>query len=184
MQYSQIIRWCGFAAAVAVAGCATQQAETPKAPPPQPVAVQPPAPRPAPPVVVAKPAPRANVSSARTVDAFKHEVASKIAAANSAAIADKLPPILKSVVVVEITVDRDGKTAASLRRSNGHKDLEQAAIAAVRRAGTVQAPSDDILGGQTSITYLETFLFRPDGRYQIRTLASAPAPTGAVAKKN
>lgn len=181
MRYQQWVRGVGLAVTVVVAGCATQQTEAPKpapvvvAPPPAPV-VRPP---------VAKAAPPKHVSSARTVDAYKKHVAERIAAANNGSLADKLPPILKSVVVLQISVDQDGNASnLSVFRSNGFKDLEQAAIASVRRAGKFDAPSDEVLGGQTHITYLETFLFRPDGRYQIRTIASAsPSPAGAVAKK-
>jgi len=167
MRYLNFIRGVGLAASVIVAGCATQAPEAPK---PAPVVVQPPPPPPVVrPAAVAK-AP-ASVSSARTTDAYKRHVAEKIAAANSNSLADTLPPILKSVVVLEISIDNEGNAVdVSVRRSNGYKELEQTAIASVKRVGKFPAPSQDVLGGHAQLTYLESFLFRPDGRYQIRSL--------------
>lgn len=165
MRYLKVIRGVSLAAGVIVAGCAT---EPPSAPKPAPAAVQPPAP-PAPPAG----APR-DMSSAQTLDAYKADVARRIIAKNPDSLADSLPPILKSVVVMEISIDREGNaTQIVVRRSNGFKDLEQKAISSVRRAGQLPAPSPAVIGGAAAVSYYETWLFRPDGRFQIRSVAEA-----------
>jgi len=56
-------------------------------------------------------------------------------------------------------------------RSNGYTDLEKRAIAAVSRAAPYPAPDPSLLAGQASLTFLESFLFRDDGRFQVRTVA-------------
>ena len=85
---------------------------------------------------------------------------------------DTLPKMLKSIVVVDITIDRDGKlTAVGIRRSNGYKALENTALNSVRRAAPFAAPPRAMRRNDGSVNFLETFLFRNDGRFQIRTLA-------------
>jgi periplasmic protein TonB len=183
MRYLKVV--CGVslaASAVVFSGCATQS-EPPKEE--APVVVAPPAPPTVAPVAPPKKvAPVAGVSSARTMDAYKKDVAQRIVNKNNSAIADTLPPILKSVVVLDITVDETGTPVhVAVRRSNGYKDLEQAAITSVKRAGPFPAPSADVLKGGTSVSYTETWLFRPDGRYQVRSVADVQpgATSGSVA---
>lgn len=117
--------------------------------------------------------------NAPTLAQYKRNAARRIVLTNPEWIADSLPPILTSVVVLDITVDRDGRPLiVSVRRSNGHSDLEQAAIASVRRAGPLPAPAPEILGGARTVSYVETWLFRADGRFQVRSLADVQ-PRGA-----
>jgi len=107
-----------------------------------------------------------------TLDGYKRQAARKIVAAHPASFEGDLPPMLKSVVVLDITVDRDGKVVrASVRRSNGYKDLEQTALESVRKAAPLPAPSVAVHRGATTVSYVETWLFRADGRFQIRSLA-------------
>jgi len=107
-----------------------------------------------------------------TLDGYKRQAARKIVAAHPASFEGDLPPMLKSVVVLDITVDRNGKVVkASVRRSNGYKDLEQVALESVRKAGTLPAPSVAVHRGAATVSYVETWLFRADGRFQIRSLA-------------
>jgi protein TonB len=124
------------------------------------------------------PAPPAR-SAAPTLDAYKREAASRITQRNADSIADALPPILKSVVVLDITVDRDGRpVVVAVRRSNGYRELEQAAIASVHRAGPFPAPPPALLEGTNTVTYVETWLFRPDGRFQVRSVAGVQPSAG------
>jgi protein TonB len=107
-----------------------------------------------------------------TLDGYKRLAARKIVAVHPASFEGDLPPMLKSVVVLDITVDRDGKVVrASVRRSNGYKDLEQTALESVRKAAPLPAPSVAVHRGATTVSYVETWLFRADGRFQIRSLA-------------
>ena len=118
-------------------------------------------------------------STARTLDAYKREAATRIIQMNAASVADALPPMLQSVVVLDITVDRNGHPViVTVRRSNGYRDLERAAIASVHRAGPFPAPPPQILKGGSAVTYVETWLFRADGRFQVRSVAGVQPGAG------
>jgi TonB family protein len=136
-----------------LAGCASAP-ETPSTPP-QPEA------KAVPPVPAARaPAPTS------AAEGYKRNFAEKVATANREQIADSLPQMLKSVVVLNVTVDSRGNLShVSVRRSNGYRDLENRAMESVRRAAPYASP------GRT-VSFLETFLFRDDGRFQIRTLVN------------
>lgn len=140
-------------------------------------AQQPPAAAPAPPPVAAVAPPRpasAPAVPALTLEAYKKEVASRIALHSGDLFSDPLPEMLKSVVVLEIRIDRDGRLAnVAVRRSNGYKALENRAMDSVRRAAPFEAPSLLVRRGAGSVTFLETFLFRDDGRFQIRSLVAS-----------
>ncbi|MBI1943847.1 MAG: TonB family protein [Betaproteobacteria bacterium] len=121
-------------------------------------------------------APRAAVPATRAanLDAYKKEVASRIASRSGDLFSDPLPDMLKSVVVLEIRIDRDGRLAnVAVRRSNGYRALENRAMDSVRRAAPFDAPSLLVRRGEGSVTFLETFLFRDDGRFQIRSLVAS-----------
>ncbi|HYG54973.1 MAG TPA: TonB family protein [Burkholderiales bacterium] len=139
-----------------LAGCAATPAPVEDTPPSSPV----------PPVATA-PQPRVPAPArAASADVYKRDFAVKVATANQERIADSLPEMLKSVVVLNVSVDSRGNlTHVSVRRSNGFRDLENRAMDSVRRAAPFAAP------GQT-VTFLETFLFRDDGRFQIRSLVN------------
>jgi protein TonB len=51
--------------------------------------------------------------------------------------------------------------------------LEDRALESVHRAAPFDAPSSQLLRGG-SVHFLETFLFRDDGRFQIRSLVQTP----------
>lgn len=152
------------ACALALSACAprTQKPETspiqPEVVPPGPVA------KPSPP-------PARAVTRATTLDGYKVEVAKQIASASKDLFTDPLPEVLKSIVVLDIAIGRDGAPQqVSVRRSNGFRDLEQRAEASVRKAAPFSAPAPEVLRGSSSVRFLETFLFRDDGRFQIRSL--------------
>jgi TonB family protein len=111
------------------------------------------------------------VSTGTTVDAYKRHVAERITEHGKDQLADSLPVILKGVIVLDVTIDHQGNvTAAKVWRSNGYKDLEQTALASVRKVGRFPAPSEAVLGGAQSVRFLETWLFRHDGRFQVRSM--------------
>ena len=126
-------------------------------------------------VAAARPSAAPAASRALTVDEYKKHAAQHIVASSAHLFAPSLPPILKSVVVLDITVDAEGNvTRLSLWRSNGYEDAEAAAMDSVRRAGKLPAPSAQVLAGQTSVRFLETWLVRSDNRFQIRSAVPAP----------
>jgi protein TonB len=149
-------------AAMLLSACAPQS----KVVLPPPPAMLPPPPA-MPPVAI--PAPRPPVQG--DVEAYKALVASEIWLRNAEVYADPVPEILKSIVVLEITIDRAGNPVGiSVYRSNGFKHLETRALESIVRAAPFPAPAPGVLEGPGCVTFLETFLFRADERFQLRSL--------------
>jgi periplasmic protein TonB len=143
-----------------VAACAPQRTMT--TPPPEPAPVAAPAPLPAPAVHPGAPS---------RVEDYKALVASEIWARNAAVYAEPVPGMLKSIVVLEISIDRAGNPIGiAVYRSNGYKHLETLALESVVRAAPFPAPAANMLEGPGCVTFLETFLFRADERFQLRSL--------------
>ena len=106
----------------------------------------------------------------QTLADYKHSVAMRIAVANGALDAAPPPAMLKSVVVLEITVDNIGAPlAVSVLRTNGYAELTQRAIASVIDAAPFAAPAPALLQDD-AVSFLETFLFRDDDSFQLRSL--------------
>ena len=122
------------------------------------------------PAAVAPQAGPAPFLPAFTLDGYKREVAGRIAARSRHMFTEPLPEMFKSIVVLDITIARDGSLErVAVRRSNGFRQLEARAIESVREAAPYAAPGLFIRHGG-SVSFLETFLFRADGRFQIRSL--------------
>ena len=158
-----------------VAGCASRPGPGPELQPqpqPQPVPEQVPVavPRPA-----APPPARASVASAaRSVDAYKREVAQRIHETSSELVFAGAPPNpLRSIVVVNVAIDgRGGLIDARVMRDNGDGELTRVALESVRRAAPYAVPVSAV-ARRGRIEFFETWLFRQDGRFQLRTLAEA-----------
>lgn len=120
-------------------------------------------------------------SQATNIDDYKKHAAAHIIALSKNELAASLPPILKSVVVLDITVDREGNIIRVAKwRSNGYEDLEQIAINSVKRAGKLPAPSPEVLKGQDSVRFLETWLFAHNGRYHVRSVIPPDFPIDEI----
>ncbi len=114
-----------------------------------------------------------------TPAAYKREMACLIHARNGAHLYDGAPPpALRSVVVLSIGVDPAGRLVrVRVLRSNGIRELEHRAVQSVRAATPLPAPGKPMIRqGRTEIT--ETWLFRDDGRFRVRSLASVQAASG------
>jgi len=102
---------------------------------------------------------------------YKRRVAHRIVQSNRDTYAAPMPEVLKSIVVLEITVDQAGRaTAVSVYRSNGYSHLEKRALASVTKAAPFAPPAPGLLQGYSSVSFLETFLFRDDDYFQVRSL--------------
>jgi protein TonB len=154
-----------FALVLALAACGKPPAPAPEQPP------QTQQPAPTPPVAAPKlPPPKT------PLDAYKRELAQRILTSNAAQTFDGKPPdILHAVVVLQLTVDRNGKLTALKTLRSRHPPQERAAIASVRAAAPFPAPPASLLRRGT-LEVAETWLFRDDGKFQIRSLAEAQAP--------
>ena len=154
------------------------------APPPPSAPVGQPAPPPAP-VVAPKPdvvvpaePPSAPARVARlaplnpTLESWKQRAAERIQQVNRKSLFEGRPEhLLRAVVVVELTVDRDGKvTNSKIMRSPGIGELDIAALRSLRAASPLPAPPSSLLV-RGALVYQETWLFRKDGRFQLRSLA-------------
>jgi len=98
------------------------------------------------------------------LDTYKRIVALDILQHQPGAYCQPGEEMLKSIVVLDIAIDAEGRLVeASVLRSNGHPDLAQRALDAVNAASPYTAP------GQ-GVQFLETFLFRDDDCFLIRSL--------------
>lgn len=138
------------------------------------VAATPSAPRTEPASPAAAPVPER--SNALTRDGYRKDFAEHIYRANAQHLyTGRPPPLLKSVIVLNLRVDARGNpTHISVRRSNGIKALETLAMQSVRNAAPLPLPSR-FAQRDGGVEFLETWLFRNDGRFQLHTLAELQA---------
>ena len=108
-----------------------------------------------------------------TLEGYKKSVADRVASTSPDVFGEPLPEVFKSIVVLDITIDREGRlTKVAVHRSNGFKALESRAIESVRQAAPFSAPAFTVRRSDGSVNFLETFLFRDDGRFRILSLVS------------
>jgi periplasmic protein TonB len=107
-----------------------------------------------------------------TLDAYKAHVARHIVQHNADRIfSGRLPPMLPAIVVVNITVDRDGQmTDVQVQRARD-PDAARVALASMLRSGLLPRPHGLLAAHSRAMTFSETFLFDRDYRFQLRTLA-------------
>ncbi len=151
-------------AALLATGCANRRQQQPESPPP-PVAA---------PATQATPAPTASSSSAATLDAYKRENAARIYQTSAAQVYDGKPQaLLRSVVVLSVTLDAAGNVAG-LRtlRDNGDVETIRSAHDSVRNGVPYPRPPVGMLRGGR-LEYSESWLFRDDGKFQLRSVADA-----------
>jgi protein TonB len=132
----------------------------------------------APPTAAIAPVPSpAAPSAARNLNAYKREVAQSIYRSNAGSLFEGPPPaMLKSIIVLSIGINRDGRPVRlSVLRSNGYPELERIAVESVRRAAPLPSPGAAVVAKNGLAEYAETWLFRDDGRFQIRSLAEVQA---------
>lgn len=167
LPWRQTMTLAAFAALVA--GCATRAPET------APATTAPPAARTAPSMPASAAPARVDTAAPRTLVEWKRSAAERIHSANRNLIYAGAPPNpLRAIVVVEMTVSADGQVRrADLVRVPSHsKELGQVALKSLNAAAPLPAPPKTLVA-QGPIRVTETWLFRDDGQFQIRTLASA-----------
>lgn len=113
------------------------------------------------------------IAPPRTLAGYKKAFAQRIASASPDVFEEPLPDVMKSIVVLEITIDGRGRLVqATVKRSNHYRELENLALRSVRQAAPFAAPSGPVRRSDGSVNFLETFLFRADGRFQILSLVA------------
>ncbi|MFC0254578.1 energy transducer TonB [Massilia consociata] len=107
-----------------------------------------------------------------TLDAYKQHVARHILDRNAdRTFSGRLPPMLPAIVVVNITVDKEGQlTDVKVQRSRD-PDASKVALASMQRSGPLPRPEGLLTPDIQVMTFSETFLFDRDYRFQLRSLA-------------
>jgi protein TonB len=124
--------------------------------------------------LVARPFSSKSVPPPAGLDAYKTQVAQHVASHNPEhQYSGTLPAMLPAVVVLEITVDQDGRmTGIEVQRARDDH-AAQVALASMRRSEPLPAPQRLAQAG--SLKFSETFLFADAERYQLRSLAGPQA---------
>ncbi len=122
--------------------------------------------------------PPAAINSA-TLDQYRDAVAKRIAERNPSYVLHGTPQaMLRSLVVVSFTVDREGRIlASSVYRTNGDDEAESTALATLRRAAPLPQPPTKLLDARGRLELMEDWLFNDDGKFQLRELASPQSQT-------
>jgi len=109
------------------------------------------------------------------VDEYKAQVARHVAAHDPERVyTGTLPPLLPAIVVLRITVDRDGGLDQVAVQRSRDPQASAIALAALRRSAPLPPPRYPGRG-HGKITFFETFLFADADRYQLRSLAEPQA---------
>jgi len=110
------------------------------------------------------------------IDGYKLQVARHVAAHDPERIyMGTLPPLLPAIVVLRITVDRDGRLDHVAVQRSRNPQATAIALAALRRSAPLPPPQQHLVRGHGKITFSETFLFADADRYQLRSLAEPQA---------
>lgn len=114
-----------------------------------------------------------------TLDEYRDAVARRIAERNPSYLERRAPQaMLRSLVVVAFTVDRNGKVVrSSVYRTNGDDEAEATALATLRRAAPLPVPPAKLLNRVGQVELMEDWLFNDDGKFQLRELAEPQALT-------
>ena len=107
----------------------------------------------------------------QTLNDYKLGVAKRIVETSRDTYSTPVPEMLKSIVVLEITLDKAGAPLeVTAFRSNGYEELTLRAITSVVDAAPFAAPEPALLQTTGTVSFLETFLFRDDDAFQLRSL--------------
>lgn len=108
------------------------------------------------------------------LDNWKRTAAEKVYAVNRTHLFDGRPEhLLRAVIVVEVTVDREGSiTRSKILRSPGIASLDSVALGSLKAASPLPPPPSKFVA-RGPLVFSETWLFRKDGKFQLRSLAMA-----------
>ena len=114
-----------------------------------------------------------------TLDEYRDAVARRIAERNPSYLERRAPQaMLRSLVVVAFTVDRNGKVVrSSVYRTNCDDEAEATALATLRRAAPLPMPPAKLLNRVGQVELMEDWLFNDDCKFQLRELAEPQALT-------
>ena len=109
--------------------------------------------------------------SSPSLDAYKMQVAHQLMQRNPDLVfSGRLPDILPAIVVLSVTVDRDGVLKNVEVQRSRDADASKVAVDAVWRSGPLPKPGNLVTSGN-AVTFSETFLFDERYRFQLRSVA-------------
>jgi periplasmic protein TonB len=134
---------------------------------------------PKPPVSEPTSAPTGPPDTAALGRRYRILVAQRILERNPSSVLHGTPQaMLRSVVVLVFTVDREGKVVSSaVYRSNGDPIAERTALAALRRASPLPQPPSALLDARGHLELMEDWLFNNNGKFQLHEFATPQANT-------
>jgi protein TonB len=107
-----------------------------------------------------------------SLDAYKTQVAYHVMRHNpSQTFSGRLPPMLPAIVVLNITVDKDGQVKDVAVQRSRDPDASRVAVDSMRRSGPLPRPANLMVNNVDSLTFSETFLFNDQYRFQLRSVA-------------
>jgi periplasmic protein TonB len=116
-----------------------------------------------------KPAPAAPLSP--DLDAYKTQVAHRVMERNPGqTFSGRLPPMLPAIVVLNITVDKNGELKAVEVQRSRDSNASRVAVDSMRRSEPLPKP-ENLLANSEAVTFSETFLFNDQYRFQLRSVA-------------
>lgn len=115
------------------------------------------------------PAPAAPPSAG--LDAYKAQVAYQVMERNPDRVfSGRLPEMLPAIVVLNVTVDRNGALKRVDVQRSRDSNASRVAVDSMRRSGPLPKPANLIARGD-AMTFSETFLFDERYRFQLRSVA-------------
>jgi protein TonB len=129
----------------------------------------------APPAVSSRTVPAPTLAPPAGLDDYKTRVARHVVQHNPGHnYSGILPPLLPAIVVLEITVERDGQLADVAVQRARDPEAAQTALGAMRRSTPLPRP-EQLARADGKLKFSETFLFADHERYQLRSLAAPQA---------
>ncbi|MET3134867.1 protein TonB [Oxalobacteraceae bacterium GrIS 1.11] len=109
----------------------------------------------------------------QSIDDYKILVARQILDANpNQTFSGQLPPMLPAIVVLNLSVDRDGKLSSVTVKRSRDNQASKVALAAVKRpTAPFPKPLHLLQRGHKTLDFSETFLFNEHYLFQLRSLA-------------
>jgi protein TonB len=106
------------------------------------------------------------------LDAYKTQVAYRVMERNpQQTFSGKLPEMLPAIVVVNVTVDKDGELKDVQVQRSRDPDASRVAVDSMKRSGPLPKPANLLATNSDSLTFSETFLFNDQYRFQLRSVA-------------
>jgi periplasmic protein TonB len=107
-----------------------------------------------------------------SLDAYKTQVAYHVMQHNpNQTFSGRLPPMLPAIVVLNITVDKDGGVRDVAVQRSRDADASRVAVDSMRRSGPLPKPTRLVADHADAMTFSETFLFNNQYRFQLRSVA-------------